>query len=125
MLRVCRFCGQEKELNAFPKNGKYFRYDCLTCANKRRAKRPFKYPSSQYYRKSKYGLSEEAYQDMIRRQQGACACCHEVKRLVIDHDHDTGKIRGLLCSTCNTGLGHFSDSLDKLQKAIVYLESCA
>lgn len=75
--------------------------------------------------KKKYGLTIEQLEEMEKEQGGKCKCCHEVKRLVVDHCHTTGKIRGLLCSTCNTGLGHFRDDIEKLKLGIKYLESCA
>lgn len=74
---------------------------------------------------AKYGLTEEQFRRMYLDQKGLCAICP--KRMSgrdchIDHDHVTGKVRGLLCSSCNTGLGFFKDSVRLLASAIVYLE---
>lgn len=77
----------------------------------------------------KYGLSLEGYDKMFARQNGCCAICgrHQFefnRHLDIDHNHKTGKIRGLLCNTCNMALGAlFADTLGilNLQKAIEYL----
>ena len=44
------------------------------------------------------------------------------RRLAVDHDHKTGKIRGLLCISCNVGLGHFQDDVELLRSAILYLQ---
>lgn len=55
-------------------------------------------------------------------QNGGCAICGRVTKLVVDHDHETNRVRGLLCSTCNTGLGKLGDNVENLRKAIVYLE---
>lgn len=52
---------------------------------------------------------------------GKCAICGSSYRLHIDHDHKTGQLRGLLCHFCNTGLGHFRDSPERLRAAIAYL----
>lgn len=53
-----------------------------------------------------YGLSESAYIEMYTKQEGACACCENVpRRLVIDHNHATGAVRGLVCSSCNSRIG--------------------
>ena len=65
---------------------------------------------------------------MFAIQRGCCAICgthqSEMKiRLSVDHDHTTGKIRSLLCKSCNIGLGEFKDRVELLKKAISYLES--
>lgn len=83
--------------------------------------------------KSRYGLTIEAYQDILDFQNGTCAICHQpetaknskggTKTLAVDHDHETGEVRGLLCDNCNLGLGRFSDSIDLLESAISYLRS--
>jgi hypothetical protein len=70
---------------------------------------------------------EELYARLYKQQRGRCAICgraqkEEGKRLALDHDHQTGKIRGLLCRLCNTGLGSFQDSESRLLKAKRYLE---
>jgi hypothetical protein len=44
--------------------------------------------------------------------------------LVVDHDHNTGAVRGLLCHSCNTGLGHLGDSVETLARALDYLQNC-
>lgn len=75
---------------------------------------------------SMYGMTLGDYDARVSKQNGTCAICGDrpVNRpLFVDHDHVTGKIRGLLCLTCNSGLGHFRDSTDRLQKAISYLEA--
>lgn len=74
---------------------------------------------------AKYGLTEEQFRRMYLDQRGLCAICP--KRLIgrdchIDHDHVTSKVRGLLCGSCNTGLGFFKDNIRLLANAIVYLE---
>ena len=61
---------------------------------------------AQYHRKSNYGLREEEFQDMLDAQTGLCAICHKsMKPVCVDHDHDSGKIRGLLCISCNMSFG--------------------
>ena len=59
--------------------------------------------------KKKYGITLEQYDEMFEAQGGICAICKESditgKRLSIDHDHETGKVRGLLCGKCNTRIG--------------------
>jgi hypothetical protein len=74
-----------------------------------------------------YGLSKEQYDLMLSEQNHSCYICGikdidcPKSVLHVDHDHSTGKIRGLLCHHCNTGLGHFKDNVELLQKAIEYL----
>ncbi len=73
--------------------------------------------------KREYNLSYEQYQLMLDLQNGICACCGNTpNRLVIDHNHQTSKIRGLICDNCNFGIGHFSDSIERLELAIKYLK---
>lgn len=75
------------------------------------------------HRRREYGLTEEQYNDMISSQNNMCAICNKTshKTLHIDHDHETGKVRGLLCSNCNTGIGFFKDDISLLNNAIDYL----
>lgn len=73
----------------------------------------------------KYGITQEQYDEMVRRQNGLCAICEHApiqKVLVVDHDHKTGVIRGLLCDACNVGLGRFGDDPKLLRAALRYLE---
>ena len=84
--------------------------------------------------KTTYGLTLEDYEEMLSKQDGKCAICQvsqdisidrrgRVKStLYIDHCHKTGKVRGLLCSLCNNGLGNFRDSDELLNKAVEYLK---
>jgi hypothetical protein len=74
-----------------------------------------------------YGLTVEEYNQMLIDQKGACAICNihqtELDRILcVDHDHETGLIRGLLCSNCNTGIGYLKDSKEILINSIKYLE---
>ena len=69
-----------------------------------------------------YKLSPDIYEAMRLSQQGKCAICKlEKKRLVVDHCHNTGRVRSLLCTTCNAGLGQFKDSTSLLEASIKYL----
>jgi len=74
-----------------------------------------------------YGMDVEAYEGMQKRQGRVCAICRQppngkrVERLSVDHDHETGKVRGLLCRRCNAALGLCHDSIEWLQEAMKYL----
>src|SRR5688572_7331654 len=74
-----------------------------------------------------YGITPEAYDEKFAAQDGVCAICKSEcatgRRLAVDHDHETNAVRGLLCSRCNNGIGHFDDQLPLLEAAIEYLKS--
>ncbi len=74
-------------------------------------------------RKAKYGITRDEYETMALNQKGRCAICNEepTESLRVDHDHETGKVRALLCNNCNAGLGHFRDDPELLASAITYL----
>jgi hypothetical protein len=82
------------------------------------------------YKLKTYGLTIEQFEQMLEAQEGRCAICGEfpyeelngkTKKLAVDHDHITGKVRALLCSGCNGGLGLFRDNIETLNNAISYL----
>ena len=82
--------------------------------------------SRRRYLKRQYGISIDEYNLMFEVQQGKCAICgkHQTELkgvLVVDHCHETGKIRGLLCNDCNKGLGNFADDIENINCAIIYL----
>lgn len=69
-----------------------------------------------------HGLSLEDFQRMSENQENLCLICKEFKPLCVDHDHKTGRIRGLICASCNKGLGHFRDNVEFMQRAIDYVK---
>ncbi|MEU5259007.1 endonuclease VII domain-containing protein [Amycolatopsis sp. NPDC021455] len=75
---------------------------------------------SRYYRQT-YGLTLEQLDELAERQGRRCAICSKESQLVVDHDHDTGEIRGLLCPQCNRCLGLFQDNVGLLVAATMYL----
>jgi hypothetical protein len=109
--RVCSDCKQVKPLEEFPrdKSRKHGRqYICKLCSRIRN-------------RKQKYGLTEDQYQEMVRTTPH-CPICGSDEPLVIDHDHSTSDVRGLICDDCNLGLGKFKDNIQSLKNAIAYLK---
>lgn len=74
-----------------------------------------------------YGIGIEEYEIMLHEQNSACKICGKTQKqnLAIDHCHKTKTVRGLLCSKCNLGLGHFNDDIKRLQNAIDYIRSFA
>lgn len=125
---------------------------CNVCYNKflyktseKHRKRVLKQSSATYYRRKengtyytgmrrdrlrRYGLTIEQYSVLLQKQNGVCAICGQTEstktkaNLAVDHEHGTGKVRGLLCMMCNTGIGKFS-TREILQRAISYLEASA
>ena len=80
-----------------------------------------------YHLRRQYGITSDAVENIRIDQSNCCKICRETfsvkpKSMHIDHDHKTGKIRGLLCSSCNRGLGFFRDSADRLRTAAEYLD---
>ena len=81
--------------------------------------------ASIYYR---YKITQEEWQAIFERQHGCCAICGVSQEnlnhpLEIDRDQVTGRIRGLLCRKCNCGIGHLGEDIERMKRAIRYLES--
>ena len=78
------------------------------------------------YLKRTYNIDLNKYNSLFEEQSGVCAICKQEcvsgRKLAVDHNHDTGEVRGLLCCRCNRGIGNLDDSLDKLKSAVLYLE---
>ena len=82
-------------------------------------------------RQRRFGITRYDYAEMFRLQNGVCAICSQpetatrngrVKALAVDHDHSTGKVRGLLCADCNTGIGKLKEDRNTFLSAIKYLD---
>lgn len=142
LTRVCTKCNTEKSVDDFwfksevRKDGtKPRRSICKECSIKdkldkyhkdngkeKQALRAFKNLTK------RYGITPEIYEEERKKQNYCCKICgkHEDSqphgRLYIDHCHSTGLYRGLLCNTCNTGLGSFHDDEEKMLKAIEYVK---
>jgi len=109
---------------------RYIRPTCRSCENqnnsdrhKRNYRNTEKHKTASYrHRIKKYGLTVEQFEKMMEDQKGSCAICNRELPLVIDHCHNTGKVRKLLCTPCNIGLGSFGDDIERLRKAIEYLD---
>ncbi len=83
--------------------------------------------------KQYFGISLEIYRGMLEAQGGLCAICREGEKaknkatnetmaLCVDHNHETGEVRGLLCINCNKGIGHLKDDAERVMSAAIYLE---
>ena len=70
----------------------------------------------------RYGMTTSDFDEWYNRQAGRCAICHtKPEILCVDHDHETGLIRGLLCNNCNRGIGLLGDNISRLRSAVGYL----
>lgn len=145
-MKTCTVCKEEKEDSEFYKSGKGLHHECKQCMKSRvrqvvdkekrlEASRRWRennkersVESSRKVRyKKMYGLSIEDYDKMVDEQGGCCKICktHSLdlkERLHVDHNHITGKIRGLLCRKCNLLLGHSEDDPEILLNAALYLK---
>ena len=113
MSKNCTKCGENKPLSAFSRSTRDGSYAwCKPCA-------------SSYSRKfllaKRYSLTPEQYDDLNVAQNGRCALCERPRPLCVDHDHDTGAVRGLLCQKCNKGIGLLDDDPDVLARAMEYV----
>ena len=116
-----KYCSDEcmREMNAFKSSARYH-WNKEYKENTRQAA-----VGSQLQRK--FGLSTEKYIEMLEKQNYRCAICgrHQEeleRRMAVDHNHDTGKNRELLCNNCNLGIGHLRDEPALIRKAAEYLE---
>lgn len=119
---VCLNCGEPRISRGKPLRSPY----CSACSARIRntlfrKNNPEAQRTSQL--KRLYGLSREQHEQMIKDQQGCCKICGEQTTLVVDHDHESNKIRSLLCTQCNVGLGSFKDSTALLRLAMDYLQN--
>ena len=136
--RECRVCKKHKNLIADyylsrkdPTLASSYSYECKECCIKRTVEynhrhRPKRKDQSL---QRHYGIGLEEYNKLFEEQNGGCAICGtetpggKWKNFHIDHDHETKKVRGLLCSQCNTALGLIKEDIHTLKSMIQYLES--
>jgi Recombination endonuclease VII len=77
----------------------------------------------QYQLRRRYGMDEVDLAWLSLRQGNVCAICGKAGGLHVDHDHESGRVRGLLCFNCNRALGYLQDDLDVLRGALNYLKA--
>lgn len=131
-MKTCSDCKQEKSENKFyidrrSKTGRSSK--CKECS--KRVSKAW-YETSEKYRqiirnsglKHRFGITADDYYEMLQAQDGCCFICKhkDEKHLHVDHCHETGVVRGLLCKNCNHGLGNFRDNKEFLSNAIEYLD---
>jgi hypothetical protein len=129
-MRTCSICKTEKTFEEFnsSKCGKFgLDSRCKPCSRERqRSHRRGK--GRRWWRTinlRRYGITERHYVGLLRKQNGVCAICGTPpngRLLAVDHDHNTGKVRGLLCQGCNAAIGYLMDDPVVVRKAAEYLE---
>lgn len=133
--KICYRCHESKDIELFVKAKQYKSGRsnmCKKCHSTYQARYNKEHFSDKRWTEKVYrrhGLSEDEYSALYAKFDGKCWLCKERQATEIDHDHSCcsrfscGKcIRGMLCQTCNLGLGMFGDSLDGIMMAVVYLE---
>ncbi len=132
-MPTCRACGEEKGIHEFHirKDTRLGRHlNCKLCHTERCR---LNYHNSERKFQYRGGLiTNDEYNEMYSAQNGQCAICGKsatqlqfsarIKRLCVDHDHTTGKVRALLCTACNQGIGLLRENIDVLTKAISYIK---
>lgn len=143
-MKICKKCKQEKPLTEFHKDSSHkdgLRLDCKECRKpvvaayyRRNSLRIKQRNLTQAQRRRAntlryaYGINTENYEQLFIKQNGKCAICGKPEErkgsayLCVDHCHKTGKVRGLLCHKCNSGIGKLNDDVTLLKNAISYLE---
>lgn len=130
-MKQCTKCNKAKPLSDFykhPQKKDGLFGACKKCYNKAIKAKYKKDPRKflDYAFTKKYGITPKQQQEIIASQNGKCAICQTIlesgKKVHQDHCHETNVLRGVLCSNCNLGLGHFKDSTDILKSALAYKE---
>ena len=124
---ICPDCGLEKPPEDFPRNrrtksgrGAYCKA-CHNARNRATVKR-LHGDSRHYHLRQRYGIGAAEVDELVDRQGGLCAICRRRSATQVDHDHSSGKVRGVLCLECNAAIGAFKDSVRILYRAIDYLD---
>ena len=131
-MKICPTCKESKPLQDYWKS----QYSCIPCTKEKQKNRwASRSPKKRLHQhlKYKYGVTEEQLMETLHKQGNACAICKEPlpdllvyenrrRGYAIDHNHDSGEFRGVLCTSCNALLGMAKDNKDILLAAIDYLE---
>ncbi|MAT39187.1 MAG: hypothetical protein CL946_06255 [Ectothiorhodospiraceae bacterium] len=134
--KECCSCKASKPLSQYgpdsrkPDGRKYRCRDCEREYNNQLREKQNRNPSARdraqrKYRYKQFGLTIADYEQILKDQGGVCAICGQPpngRDLCIDHCHRTGKVRGLLCDGCNTGIGKLGDDASSIRKALIYLQ---
>jgi len=119
--RVCPICKKVFYTEYRSQRKIYCSYECY---KKHDRLRQTKIQRIKWTIKYKYGIEYDKYTSLLQKQHYRCAICNKSllgERIDLDHDHKTGKIRGILCHRCNMALGFFNDDLIAIKNAVNYL----
>ena len=129
-MKICTNCNRCLDLSEFSRDKQKkdgLRFQCKEC-HKAYVKKYWNITKGYFKNLSllkRYGITKEDWIRIFEKQNRCCAICGTAnpgpKGWQTDHDHINLRVRGILCSSCNWGLGNFKDSLERLQKALVYL----
>lgn len=149
--KICTVCKEEKPISAYYKHGKgsqgqtIYKSACKDCTNTKTLKKYHELSEEEklersrigrmnmgkdyfknYKLEKKYGITIEDYNSMLDSQGNLCYICRntfdEQNKPHVDHNHETGEVRKLLCHSCNTAIGHLKEDVDIMKKAIEYIE---
>ena len=143
MIKFCKKCNEKKPIKLFGFHSRklasgltkrYYNCYCKSCRTqynsesfKKLGKKRCKTQQKNYKLKTKYGISLDEFNEQLKHQDYKCAICkNELDGSIhthVDHCHSSNKVRGILCTLCNTSLGGFKDNINTLKNAIKYLES--
>jgi hypothetical protein len=135
-VKQCIRCKKKKCLEDFYKNSTtkdQRQKECKQCNTERKKEwyvsEKGKKSSANTKLKARFGITLDQYEEMYKQQDGKCLICGATEsihghRLAVDHCHTTLKIRGLLCKSCNVGLGNFYEKPELLRNAAKYIEDC-
>ena len=135
MMKTCKLCEQEKSVDDFYEfhdkwsDKKYVSSRCKPCHQQYKRESPTT-PKNRKAEKLqlRYGLTYEQWEKIREQENFSCMICgiseeENGRRLDVDHCHNSGKMRGILCNHCNGMLGHSRDNIETLKSAISYLEN--
>ncbi|MCF3134782.1 endonuclease domain-containing protein [Streptomyces olivochromogenes] len=117
--KLCRTCGEVKPHSAWHRNATASDGLSTRCKACRAVQ------GRQGHLKRQYGITETERDDLIAAQGGVCCICLAAAPVHVDHCHETGRVRGVLCFSCNAALGQFKDRPDVIRRAAAYVEGIA
>jgi hypothetical protein len=125
-MKACNHCKIVKPLedyypNKACKDGRQGKCKACELERKRQVRKENPIDHKAKHLKHRYGITMADYERMYEEQEGVCAVCQTAEANVVDHNHETGEVRGLLCNPCNRALGYLKDKPINAIRAFHYL----